>query len=203
MIGDAINLMLETFQELRRRGDQACLFLETRNGEQFGTLRVKITKSKPGAPNTTARKSKSPSTVRRDQQRMKTFLERKTLQESLGSPSATSTPFSRPGQTSSSQEVQVTMPVTEALDEDSLEVEPQITETEEEKDNDKVTNKASFMSPEQFEKSLEALKKALKNCNITKENEDSNVEQLDDDNDDDNIDAAKIWAKRQKSHVTR
>ena len=54
------------------------------------------------------------------------------------------------------------------------------------------------MSPEQLEMSLKALKEALKLCNITKENEDSNAEQLDDDYDDDNIDAAKIWAKRPK-----
>ena len=60
---------------------------------------------------------------------------RKILQESFGSPSATSTPFSRPDQTSSSQEFQVTMPVTEILDKDGLEVEQEITEIDEEKDN--------------------------------------------------------------------
>ena len=49
-----------------------------------------------------------------------------------------------------------------------------------------------FMSPEQLEMSLKALKEALKLCNITKENEDRNAEQLDDDYDDDNIDAKDL-----------
>ena len=89
MNGDAIDLLLETFQELRRRGDQARLFLETRNGEQYGTLHIK-SPTKPATHKTTMKKS--PSTVRRDQQRWKTFLQRKTLQESPGRPLATSTP---------------------------------------------------------------------------------------------------------------
>ena len=88
------------------------------------TLQIRIPKGKPGTPNTT-RKSKSPSTVRRNQQRMKSFIERKILQESLGSPSARSTPISRPGQTRSSQDIWVAMPVKEALDEDGLEQQEQ------------------------------------------------------------------------------
>ena len=142
MNGDAINLMLDTFQELRRRGDQARLFLETRNGEQFGTLQIRIPKGKPGAPNTT-HKSKSPSTVRRNQQRMKSFIERKILQESLGSPSARSTPISRPGQTRSSQDIWVTMPVKEALDKDGLEQQASVNceiEDKEKKHADNETN---------------------------------------------------------------
>ena len=68
MNNDAINILLETFQEFRRRGIPASLFLETRNGEQFGTLRINSQTTKPGTPNT-IKKNKSPSTVRRDQQR--------------------------------------------------------------------------------------------------------------------------------------
>ena len=69
IIGDNISLLLETFQDLTRRGNQAKLNLETRNGEQFGTLTMKIDPSKPAEPGTWSRKSmrKSPSTVRRDQ----------------------------------------------------------------------------------------------------------------------------------------
>ena len=136
MNGDAISLLLETFQELRRRGDQARLFLETRNGDQFGNLQIKIPRSKPGAPNTSTKiKPKSPSTIRRDRQRMESFLERKTRQESLRSPSASSTPISRPGPTRSSEEVRVTMPVTEALNDG---VEHQVIQTEKEEDKDRV-----------------------------------------------------------------
>ena len=107
MIGDNISLLLETFQELTRRGDQAKLFLETRNGEQFGTLTIKIHPSKPAEPGTWNRKitRKSPSTVRRDQRRLREFLQRKSVQESPGSPTAASTPVSKPGLASPSQEI--------------------------------------------------------------------------------------------------
>ena len=105
MNGDAITLLLETFQELRRSGNQARLFLETRNGQQFGTLQIRTQVSKPGVgPSHSTPRKKAPSTVRRDQQRLRTFLQRKNLQESLGSPFASSTPVSRPGQSSSNQD---------------------------------------------------------------------------------------------------
>ena len=41
MFSDSINLLLETFQELTRRGNEGKLFLETRNGEQYGILTVR------------------------------------------------------------------------------------------------------------------------------------------------------------------
>ena len=106
MIGDdAITALLETFQGCKRRGEHATLFLETRNGNQVATFRVKAPakESKPGEV-TTPRK-KAPSAVRRDQQRLRTFLLKKSLQESLGSPVASSTPASRPGQFSSNQDI--------------------------------------------------------------------------------------------------
>ena len=109
---------METFQELRKSGTQARLFLETRNGLQFGTLQIRTQASKPGAetPVKTPRK-KAPSTVRRDQQRLRTYLLRKSLQEPLGSPVASSTPASKPGQSSSNQDIdiQVAMPVTPGI----------------------------------------------------------------------------------------
>ena len=49
-IGDGIGILLETFQELTRKGNQATLFLETRNGKQFGTLKVKSYPVKPEEP---------------------------------------------------------------------------------------------------------------------------------------------------------
>ena len=142
MSSDDIKLMLETFQKFTRRGNEASLFLETRNGEQFETLRVKMKTSKSEAENTWRMgKRKSPSTVRRDKQRLETFLQRKTLQESLGrSPSATSTPNNRPGLSSPCQEVLTGIstenePVNEKkLEEEGLHQEA-ILETEKEKDN--------------------------------------------------------------------
>ena len=118
MNGDSITLLVETFQELRKSGTQARLFLETRNGLQFGTLQIRTQASKPGAetPVKTPRK-KAPSTVRRDQQRLKTYLLRKALQDPLGSPVASSTPASKPGQSSSNQDIdiRVAMPVTPGI----------------------------------------------------------------------------------------
>ena len=144
---NTINVLLETFQKCRQEGEWATLFLETRNGDEFANLKVKLPAShKIGTPGKTFSgsasaakkiKPKSPSTIRRDRHRMETFLERKTLQESPRSPSATSTPISSPDQqTSFIEEVQVTMPVTEVLEE--LGVEQQIIQAEKEKDKDKV-----------------------------------------------------------------
>ena len=67
-IGDGIGILLETFQELTRKGNQATLFLEARNGKQFGTLKVKSYPVKPEEPSKWRKnKRKSPSTVRRGQ----------------------------------------------------------------------------------------------------------------------------------------
>ena len=85
---DTINLLLEKFRECARRGDQARLFLETRNGDQFGTLTVRIPGDPPGptSPLRTCRR-KSPSTVRRNQERLRTFLKKKASLDPLGSSS--------------------------------------------------------------------------------------------------------------------
>ena len=97
MDGDSINLLLETFREYARRGDQARLFLESRNGQQFGTLTVRILGVTPGptSPLGTHRR-KSPSTVRRNQERLRNFLKKKSSQDSLGSSSVTSTSTGTP-----------------------------------------------------------------------------------------------------------
>ena len=80
---ETINRLVETFQESAARGEQARLFLETRNGHQFATFSVRAPVAKPGIFQTNiSRTRKSPSTIRRDQNRMKTYLQRKTLQES-------------------------------------------------------------------------------------------------------------------------
>ena len=39
---NTIMALLETFQECKKRGESATLFLETRNGDEFATLNVKL-----------------------------------------------------------------------------------------------------------------------------------------------------------------
>ena len=107
---DTITRLLKTFQECVENGEQARLFLETRNGEQFANLSVKVPVVKPGTFQTNTSRSrnrKSPSSIRRDQNRLKTYLQRKTFQETW-SPGKTSTPakeVSQPDLACSSQSV--------------------------------------------------------------------------------------------------
>ena len=97
MIGnDTITALLETFQESKERGEQATLILETRNGVQFATFKVKLPDSHRTVKTSleSARK-KSPSTVKRDKERLEKFNQRKTLFHGNGSFRATSTPSSK------------------------------------------------------------------------------------------------------------
>ena len=75
---------------------------------------------------------------------MKTFIQRKTLQESLGSPSASSTPINRPGLPSSSQEVAT--PVTpEIVDQNETKLDNPILEQQatEKSESEEEANSAS------------------------------------------------------------
>ena len=218
MIGHNISLLLETFQELTRRGDQAKLILETRNGEQFGTLTLQIHPSKPAEPGTSFRKSmrKSPSTVRRDQRRLREFLQRKSVQESPGSPTAASTPLTKPGLASSSQEslmsneTSVAILEEKEIDNEKLKDEGLDQQPRKDKEGGHETklNETPIMSPSEladfdekikkgFLKALAPFSEALNRAQSCLENKDRNVEECDDD-DNDNINDAKIWAQQQK-----
>ena len=217
---DSINLLLETFQELTRRGNEAQLFLETRNGEQYGTLTVKNHHRKPAEPATTwrtrRRVKKSPSTVRRDQRRLKSFLERKSAQESPGSPTAASTPLTKPGLASSSQEslmsneTSVAILEEKEIDNEKLKNEGLDQQPRKDKEGGHETklNETPIMSPSEladfdekikkgFLKALAPFSEALNRAQSCLENKDRNVEECDDD-DNDNINNAKIWAQQQK-----
>ena len=87
---EAITALLETFQGCTKRGESATLFLETKNGHEFATLKVKLA-ARPGRTSIGLARKKSPSTVRRDKARMEKFVQAKTLQETW-CPPATSTP---------------------------------------------------------------------------------------------------------------
>ena len=176
MIGDdAITALLETFQGCKRRGEHATLFLETRNGNQVATFRVKAPAkaSKPGEV-TTPRK-KAPSAVRRDQQRLRTFLQKKSLQESLGSPVASSTPASRPGQFSSNQDIdiQVTIPETPEILEkensasETTPVEQDLDHDANENDKEKVEEENKDLTKEEVERQL---KKVIADANLELDN---------------------------------
>ena len=233
MIGDdAITALLETFQGCKRRGEHATLFLETRNGNHVATFRVKAPAkgSKPGEV-TTPRK-KAPSAVRRDQQRLRTFLLKKSLQESLGSPVASSTPASRPGQFSSNQDIdiQVTMPETPEI----LEKENSASETtpveqdldHNESDKEKEHNKSSKVDEENKDLPKEEVERQLKKViadanleldkklakmlakqddlsNMFYENENGNENENDMDKENDNIEDAKQWALCQKQNFRK
>ena len=89
MTGDnTINVLLETFQQCRQRGDWATLSLETRNGDEYATFQLKLPAPRatgtPGTPFSGSRsaKKKSPSRVRRDRQRIETFKKKQSLQQS-------------------------------------------------------------------------------------------------------------------------
>ena len=92
-----IKALLETFQECTTRGENATLILETRNGVQFATLKVKLpvsptsrtpAKTRVGS---TATKRKSPSTLKRDRERLENYVKNKSLQESWGPTTSTPT----------------------------------------------------------------------------------------------------------------
>ena len=117
MIGnDTITALLEGFQESKERGEQAMLFLETRNGVQFATLKVKLPDShKTVKTSLESAKKKSPSTVKRDKERLEKFNQRKKLFQENCSFRVTSTPSSK----CELQEEQVSLGqdmVTQALD---------------------------------------------------------------------------------------
>ena len=158
MTGDSINLLLETFQELTRRGKQAKLFLETRNGEQYGTLSVKSHPSKPAERGTwrnpAKNTKKSPSTIRRDQRRLRSFLERKSAQESPGNPNAASTPISKPGLDSSSQEISRCDVTSEILEDNQPDNEMKIDDLENQTKIETV-QEIPIMSPEELADSKE------------------------------------------------
>ena len=222
MNGDAIDLLLETFQELRRRGDQARLFLETRNGEQYGTLHIK-SPTKPATHKSTGKKS--PSTVRRDQQRWKTFLQRKTLQESPGRPLATSTPGEnvqvalprtkenllldsqgKPSTASSSiRPGWVAMPQTnKILDEDSTNETISDEQALEKHTTEKANDEKPLLTFEEAFKKIYGEYSWYKKTDETIE--DRNIGEPDDvkeDNSEDNIESAKKWAIQQKQSLIK
>ena len=90
-------MLLDAFQECKQRGDWATLFLETKNGEDFATLKVKMAgpQTRPGQTSFgSSPKKKSPSTLRRDRARLEKFMKERRIQETWV-PKTTSTPSAK------------------------------------------------------------------------------------------------------------
>ena len=145
-------------------------------------------------------RKKSPSTVRRDQQRLRTFLQNKSAQESLGRPSATSTPTINRAKSDSSSQV-AEKSGTVAKDKPANESGMEYQETDDETKSDSDTEKAgSQIDWKEIDKMI--------NRNVTKFNKEANEifgsllsdatgnKQENDLND--NLEEAKVWAKNQK-----
>jgi len=99
---DTLSQLLESFQQCRRRGESAQLFLETRNGQQFARFSVQLFpanfcyRAKP--QDEVMKKRKSPSQMRRDQSRLRKLREKRLSQKTALTPTSarTSTPTSTP-----------------------------------------------------------------------------------------------------------
>ena len=207
-------------------GEQARLFLETRNGEQFANLSVKMPVVKPGTFQTNmsrSRNRKSPSSIRRDQNRLKTYLQRKTFQETW-SPGKTSTPAkeaSQPDLACSSQSVEtptLNEPVQDvSVEGKDLKKDENCCEEEEEntddgnkiidtKDDDKKIEKLpvlSIIDKEFIESCKEICAKAIKQT-FEEINKAPSLQSLEKEVDNvDSIEEAKLWAVRQKQSLTK
>ena len=179
------------------RGAHASLFLETRNGVVSGTLRLQTQTTPEATSAWNVNKRKSPSTVRRDRQRLKTFMQRKTLQESLGSP-----PINRSGQyRRTSQEVTPGILYQNETKLDKTILEQQKTDTiesEKEKIN-KVEDAPSNLDRKEIDEILGKplainmelnLLRSMVMPKNDKENDSS-----------DNLEEAKIWSRNQKQSL--
>ena len=92
-------MLLDAFQECKQRGDWATLFLETKNGEEFATLKVKLsspqTRRAQGQTSFgSSPKKKTPSTLRRDRARLEKFMKERRIQETWV-PKTTTTPSTK------------------------------------------------------------------------------------------------------------
>ena len=204
---NTITALLETFQECKKRGERATLFLETRNGEEFATLRVKLPRTSGEAFLGPAKK-KSPSSVRRDMARLEKYRKEKKFQETWN-PKGTSTPMRemvQPGLTCSSVE---TMPPVAEQDVEKDELVDKET-TQSNQDGEGVRSKEQLSEP--FFKSkeeIEMLRKVIiEECqksfqgttNVTRMNEEKSPDN-ENDNNDDFIEEAKLWAVKQKQSL--
>ena len=206
------------------------MFLETKNGDEFATLKVKMQASlvSPTLGKTvhgSSAKRKSPSAFRRDRERMEKFVMEKRLQETRH-PEKTSTPSMKlqlQERNTPSLDKNKTGSVSETPKEPLID-KPETLETRQEdekheecennlEDHETIANESPTMSDaevsdvikkslapmfdcmDDVQKKMNEVKNLIKNDGLDTETKDRNVEH---DDDDDNISAAKIWAQQQK-----
>ena len=206
---DTITKLLDTFQECKRRGDQAKLFLETRNGSVFANLVEELPVSPPGR-RPFKNKKKTPSSLRRDHERMEKFIQRKKSEETF----STSTPekSNQPSIASTTSD----MDASGAADSISCET-PELDsragnqddETEQTTPADEGTNinQEIFKSKERFEVFLKQMDNIIQRTikeTINEQLSNSVTEERINDEDmvnNDNIEDAKKWAVNQKQSL--
>ena len=207
VIDTTIKKLLEVFQECTRRGEQAKLILETRNGMTFTNFSVKIPVSRPGMTSTLSKK-KTPSTLRRDQERMAKFLQKKTSQGSFSTSTPLPKTFNPTMPTSSSQALETTSEAdsgsceTAGLDTRATEQNGDDTETTKEKKGWTEEDFAQF-SKLLKESSRGTLKKSdILDLDLNLENQKKDDNDIIDENSD-YLEAAKKWTVQQKLSLTK
>ena len=212
---NTITALLETFQECKKNGKSATLFLETRNGDEFATLSVKLPRT-PGKTFLGSAKKKSPSSLKRDKARLEKFRKEKRFQETW-SPKETSTPkkeTAKPGLLCSTHSVEVTPSVEKYVKEgrpgqqdEDLEkneaIENEIEHSKQDRDEREKVGERFFKNNDEIETLRKVIMEAYQGTaneidlgrtaiqNDESENEDKT----------DNIEGAKLWAIRQKQSL--
>ena len=181
---NVITALLETFQEIKKRGEQATLFLETRNGDEFATLSVKLPAGdKPGTLRKTSlgsSKKKSPSTLKRDKERLEKFVLKKTTKET-----------SNPDASIKSQGV-----VTQALEDEPKNI---LSDNDQENKVEDTIPK-NVLSKEDREWISNILDKSLDKTPLENMDQREKTDEKANENDD-HMEDAKIWAMKQKQSV--
>ena len=207
----AITALLEAFHGCTTRGENAKLFLETKNGIEVATLRVKLPASNAeqaertnlGSAKTKWLKKKSPSTLKRDRERMATFIiKKKRLLESWG-PSGTSTPAMKapPPFTDSCTRI-MEKPIENSCENDSLDSKSAEQESENEPEAKQGLTKQDFW--DKFDELFNKLPAKNDLDNVLEKNDMGLLLEKKIDNDDeifdesDRIEDAKQWAIKQK-----
>ena len=199
--------ILELYQQCRRNGDWARIYLETQDGREFFTVSICPLAGKPAGVAEEEKKKpkkKKPSQVRRDQLRRAAFLERRQRQASEAD-SVTTNKF-RDEEENKAEDMETGKSVTGETR--SAELGDGKKSSDEEKigsDEERMTNEATKLDIEKleelirnavntgvnrgYEESLEKLKNRLN---------EEDYKNSEDDNDNENSEEAKMWALKQK-----
>ena len=200
LAGDiTINVLLETFQQCRQRGEWATLSLETRNGEEYATFKIKVPSASanksPGA-NIFRPAAKKKSRVKR----LETFMTGKRVQErqeslSPKTPVTPSTKFQAWNTPALDKEENTTF--SETTSETSKNVETPEARGEDEKENVMTIN--PLFRIENWEAVAKHYTLKLMESQNNKHIED--IEERLDNEDNDSLEDVTNWAVRQKQSM--